>query len=70
MIGTVVFYLLNKLIGDDEMMALLLAQRVILMKLEFEAVPVSLKPLVYEHLTDSGVEFLAGEYEPPVTDIV
>ena len=52
------------------MMALLLAQRVILMKLEFEAVPVSLKPLVYEHLTDSGAEFLAGEYEPPVTDIV
>ena len=63
MIGTVVFYLLNKLIGDDEMMALLLAQRVILGKLEFEAVPESLKPQVYEHLNDSGVGFLAGDYQ-------
>ncbi|MFJ7919909.1 hypothetical protein ACIQ6U_09135 [Lysinibacillus fusiformis] len=34
------------------------------MKLEFEAVPVSLKPQGYEHLTDSGVEFLAGEFHP------
>ncbi|WP_342471651.1 hypothetical protein MHH70_12600 [Metasolibacillus sp. FSL H7-0170] len=49
------------------MMALLLAQRVILVKLEFEAVPTSLKPQVYEHLHDSGVEFLAGDYQPPTT---
>ncbi|MCT6925408.1 hypothetical protein [Metasolibacillus sp.] len=49
------------------MMALLLAQRVILMKLEFEAVPSTLKPQVYEHLADSGVEFLAGDYQPPTT---
>lgn len=56
-----------KLLGDDEMMALLLAQRVILGKLEFEAVPETLKPQVYEHLKDSGVEFLAGDYKPPVT---
>lgn len=59
--------ILIKLIGDDFMMALLLAQRVILMKLEFEAVPTSLKPQVYEHLSDSGVEFLAGDYQPPTT---
>lgn len=53
-----------KLLGDDEMMALLLAQRVILGNLEFEAVPNSLKPQVYEDLKDSGVEFLAGDYQP------
>lgn len=47
------------------MMALLLAQRVILMKLEFEAVPTSLKPQVYEHLADNGIEFLAGDYQSP-----
>ncbi|GKV67294.1 MULTISPECIES: hypothetical protein [unclassified Sporosarcina] len=47
------------------MMALLLAQRVILSKLDFETVPSTLKPQVYEHLKDSGVEFLAGEYTPP-----
>lgn len=58
--------LIIKLLGDDEMMALLLAQRVILGKLEFEAVPEVLKPQVYEHLKDSGVEFLAGDYQPPV----
>ncbi|WP_193769042.1 hypothetical protein [Metasolibacillus meyeri] len=45
------------------MMALLLAQRVILMKLEFEAVPVNLKRQVYEHLENSGVEFLANDYQ-------
>lgn len=57
--------ILIKLIGEDFMMALLLAQRVILMKLEFEAVPVNLKPQVYEHLEDSGVEFLANDYQQP-----
>jgi hypothetical protein len=57
--------LIIKILEDDEMMALLLAQRVILGKLEFEAVPEVLKPQVYEHLKDSGVEFLAGDYQPP-----
>ena len=47
------------------MIALLLAQRVILEKLEFENVPNVLKPQVYEHLVNSGVEFLAGDYQPP-----
>jgi len=46
------------------MMALFLAQRVILGKLEFDEVPTSLKPQVYDHLKDSGVEFLSGEYQP------
>ena len=46
------------------MMALLFAQRVILGKTAFEDVPNSLKPAVYEHLLDSGVEFLAGDYKP------
>ena len=47
------------------MMALLFAQRVILGKTAFEDVPSTLKPQVYEHLVDSGVEFLAGDYQPP-----
>lgn len=57
--------LIIKILGDDEMMALLFAQRVILGKTAFEEVPNSLKPGVYEHLKDSGVEFLAGDYQPP-----
>lgn len=47
------------------MMAVLLAQQVILGKLEFNLVPLILKPEVYQHLVDSGVEFLAGDYQPP-----
>lgn len=57
-----------KLLGDEVMMALLLAQRVILGKTKFEEVPELLKPQVYEHLKDSGVEFLAGDYVPPTGD--
>lgn len=59
---------INKILGDEDMMALLLAQRVILDKLTFDAVPSTLKPQVLEHLKDSGVEFLAGEYVPPVNN--
>lgn len=51
--------------GDDRMIALLFAQRIILGKNTFEEVPNSLKPGVYEHLVDSGVEHLAGDYQPP-----
>ena len=68
MLKRFIINLLIKLLGVDEMMALLLAQRVILGKLEFKDVPDSLKPQVYEHLKDSGVEFLAGDYKPPVTE--
>lgn len=60
--------ILIKLLGDEDMMALLLAQRVILGKTEFSEVPNSLKPGVYEHLKDSGVEFLAGDYVPPTAE--
>lgn len=49
------------------MMSLFFAQRVILGKTAFEDVPDSLKPGTYEHLKDSGVEFLAGDYQPPAT---
>lgn len=57
------------LLGDEvEMMALLLAQRVILGKMTFEEVPTSLKLQVYGHLKDSGVEFLAGDYVPPTEE--
>lgn len=60
------FYkIIIKLMGDEKMMALLFAQRVILERNMFEEVPESLKPQVYQHLMDSGVEFLAGDYVPP-----
>lgn len=60
--------ILFNLIGVNvEMMALLLAQRVILGKMEFTEVPEKLRPQAYEHLEDSGVEFLAGDYQPPTT---
>ncbi|MGE7121789.1 hypothetical protein ACQKIC_16355 [Peribacillus sp. NPDC046944] len=50
------------------MMALFFAQRVILGKTEFNDVPSTLKPGVYENLKDSGVEFLVGEYQPPTAE--
>lgn len=50
------------------MMAMLFAQRVILEKTRFEDVPNSLKTQVYEILTESGVEFLAGDYTPPISE--
>lgn len=65
---TTVYFIITKLlkmIGEDEMMALLLAQRIILGKLEFEAVPSTLKPQVYDILLESGVEILVGDYKPP-----
>lgn len=65
MITRLLLRLTIKLLGDDVMMALLLAQRVILGKTKFEEVPEVLKPAVYEHLVDSGVGFLAGDYVPP-----
>ncbi len=56
--------ILIKLLGDVDMMSLLFAQRVILGKTNFEDVPEKLKPAVYEHLVDSGVPELAGDYQP------
>lgn len=47
-------------------MALLLANQIILGKLEFTKVPSSLKGQVYQILKDAGVEFLAGDYVPTV----
>lgn len=58
---------LIKILGDDVMMAMLFAQRVILEKNTFEQVPNTLKPQVYEILVECGMEFLAGDYKPPVT---
>lgn len=58
--------LIIKLIGDEIMMAMLFAQRVILGKTLFNDVPATLKPGVYEILVDSGLEFLAEGYAPPV----
>ena len=50
------------------MMAILFAQRVILEKTAFEDVPNTLKPGVYAELKLCGLEFLAGDYVPPVTE--
>lgn len=58
-----------KLLGDDIMLALLLANRVILgtAGYTFEQVPNTMKPQVYTILKDNGVEFLAGDYTPSAT---
>ena len=67
MIRNMLTNLIIKLLGDDVMMAMLFAQRVILEKNTFEQVPNTLKPQVYEILVECGMEFLAGDYKPPVT---
>ena len=59
--------LIIKILGDDVMMAMLFAQRVILEKNTFEQVPNTLKPQVYAILVECGMGFLAGDYKPPVT---
>ena len=67
MIKDLLTKILLKLNGDEFMMALFLAQRITLGKLTFEQVPSTLKAQVYEHLVDSGLGHLAGDYTPPVT---
>lgn len=47
--------------GEQDMLAVMLAGRIILGKLEFKAVPSSLKDLVKEQLEDAGVGFLAED---------
>lgn len=47
--------------GDTDMMAMFFAQRVILNKTEFKAVPASLQEGVKEILIDSGLDFLITE---------
>lgn len=47
------------LVGGEVMMAMLLAQRVILGKMTFAEVPEVLQPAVKEILVDSGLGFLA-----------
>lgn len=58
-------YFGTKLLGDETMMAILFAQRVILEKQTFDSVPNTLKPLVYDELVLCGMEFLAEGYERP-----
>ena len=55
-----------KILGDDSMLVLLIANRVILGTngYTFEQVPNTLKPQVYEVLKENKVEFLAGDYKP------
>lgn len=51
--------LLIYLMGGETMMAMLMAQRVILEKMTFAEVPASLQPQVKEILIDSGMGHLA-----------
>ena len=73
---TYFMYLVCRLLGDDVMMAMMFATRVILGKTPFsdvpamdgkeaiKGVPAKLQPAVYEILVDNGVEYLAGDYVP------
>ncbi len=54
-----IFKLLIYLMGGETMMAMLMAQRVILEKMTFAEVPSSLQPQVKEILIDSGMGHLA-----------
>lgn len=46
------------------MITLFLAQRVVIGKLKFINVPEVLKSQVFDHLRESNLEFLAGDYTP------
>lgn len=46
------------------MMAIFMAQRVVLEKLDFADMPDVLKPEAYAFLDESGLAFLAGDYKP------
>lgn len=61
MIVRFLIQILIKLLGDDVMMAMFFAQRVILEKTKFKDVPDSLKPQVKEILEDSGLGYLTEE---------
>lgn len=63
-------YITIKILGDDSMLALLLANRVILgtAGFTFDQVPEVMKPQVYAILKDNGIEFLAGDYTPPTDE--
>lgn len=54
-------FIIIKLLGGEIMMAMLMAQRVILEKMTFAEVPKLLKPQVKEILIESGMGFLAEE---------
>lgn len=60
MIRRFLYWILSKG-GDDEMMAMFFAQRVILNKTKFSEVPTSLQSGVRDILVDSGLEFLIEE---------
>lgn len=64
MIKQLIYKIIIKILGDDYMLVLLLANRVILgtAGYTFEQVPNVLKPQVYDALKDNNVEFLAGGY--------
>ena len=67
---TYFIYLILKLRGDDVMMAMMFATRVILGKTQFNEVPAKLQPAVYDILLENGVEYLTGDYKPPAKPII
>lgn len=58
MITRFLFWLLSKMEGGEDMMAMFFAQRVILGKTAYSEVPSTLQPGVKEILIDSGLVFL------------
>lgn len=54
-------WIMSHMRGGEDMMAMFFAQRVILGKTAFKAVPSTLQPGVKEILVDSGLEFLTEE---------
>ncbi len=58
MIRCILFRLLLRLEGGETMVAMFFAQRIILGKTEYKAVPESLRGQVNEILIESGVEFM------------
>lgn len=56
-----IMYILYLLLGDDLMMAMLFAQKIILGKLEFKDVPAKLKEQVKEVLIECGCEEMITE---------
>lgn len=56
-----IMYILYLLLGDELMMAMLFAQKIILGKLEFKDVPAKLKEQVKEVLIECGCEEMAIE---------
>lgn len=59
MIMRLLYWLMSRMRGGEDMMAMFFAQRVILDKTKFSEVPASLQAGVKEILVDSGLGYMA-----------